>query len=93
VDNDPALEARMRPVLRSVVGDSNLVVLDATIPGFSEDFGHFQARIPGVMFLLGVSDSTLGIRGMPHAPDYAADDKAIRVGARVMTALVLDSLR
>ncbi|HEX7880784.1 MAG TPA: hypothetical protein VF720_15330, partial [Candidatus Eisenbacteria bacterium] len=70
-----------------------LVVMTETIPGFSEDFGHFQARIPGVMYLLGVSDSTEGLRGMPHDDAYAASDRSIRVGARVMAALVLDTLR
>jgi len=44
VTNDPALESRSRSVIRSVVGADNLIELTRVTPGFSEDFGHFQAR-------------------------------------------------
>ena len=92
VDNDVELEGRTRQVIRSVVGDQNLIVLTAVTPGFSEDFGHFQARIPGVMYYLGVSNTPAGTEGMPHAPNYVADEASVLVGARVMSALVLSEL-
>lgn len=90
--NDPDLEARTRPVIRAVVGDEGLGVSTEVVPGFSEDFGHFQAVTPGVMYWLGVSNSASGTVGMPHSPDYFADEGAIRVGARVMSAVILNEL-
>lgn len=90
--NDPALEERTRPVIRSVVGEENLIELTRVIPGFSEDFGHFQARVPGVMYYLGVSNTAAGTAGMPHTPNYVADEGSILVGARVLSALVLSEL-
>lgn len=92
VTNDPALEARTRSVIRSVVGPENLIELTRVTPGFSEDFGHFQSRIPGVMYYLGVSNAVAGTEGMPHSPNYVADEGSILVGARVMSALVLSEL-
>jgi amidohydrolase len=62
------------------------------VPAFSEDFGSFQERVPGMMFFLGVSNPEKGIVGMPHSPGYAADDEAIFVGARAMAAVLLDFL-
>ncbi|MDZ4805475.1 MAG: amidohydrolase [Candidatus Eisenbacteria bacterium] len=93
VTNDADLESRTRDVIRSVVGTDNLFVLTSVTPGFSEDFGHFQARIPGVMYYLGVSNTPAGTAGMPHAADYVADEASILVGARVMSALVLNELQ
>ena len=93
VTNDVDLEGRTRDVIRSIVGADSLIVLTTVTPGFSEDFGHFQARIPGVMYYLGVSNTPAGTEGMPHAPNYVADEASILVGARVMSALVLSELQ
>jgi len=87
--NDPDLEMRTRPVIRAVVGGDNLHVSTSVVPGFSEDFGHFQARTPGVMYWLGVSSEAKGTVGLPHDPDYVADEDAIAVGVRVMSAILL----
>lgn len=90
--NDPRLEARARDVLRSVLGDSGLVVIESVPTRFSEDFGSFQAQVPGVMYYLGVSNSAKGWIGMPHSASYVADEGAIEVGARAMAAVILDFL-
>ena len=90
--NDVALELRSRGVIRAVVGSEHLVVTTTVVPGFSEDFGHFQAIAPGVMFWLGVSNPERGTVGSPHSPDYVADDAAIHVAARTMSALLLAEL-
>ncbi|HUV36324.1 MAG TPA: hypothetical protein VMX58_05245, partial [Patescibacteria group bacterium] len=58
----------------------------------SEDFGFFQDEVPGVMYYLGVSNSARGWIGMPHTPQYVADEESIFVGARVMFAVMLDYL-
>jgi metal-dependent amidase/aminoacylase/carboxypeptidase family protein len=65
-------------------------MLETMTPVFSEDFGSFQEEVPGVMYFLGVSNAERGWVGMPHSPDYVADEEAIFVGARVMAAVFLD---
>ena len=62
------------------------------LPAFSEDFGSFQTEVPGVMYFLGVNNSAKGTVGMPHTPNYVADEGAILVGARAMTSVILDRL-
>ncbi len=92
VTNDPALEARARVVVRATLGDGALVVSRTVPPAFSEDFGAFQELAPGIMLWLGVSNAAHETTGQPHAPDFVADEGSIAVGARVMSALVLDAL-
>jgi metal-dependent amidase/aminoacylase/carboxypeptidase family protein len=92
VTNDPALVKHATAAIESVLGAGSVQILEAVIPAFSEDFGSFQALVPGVMFFLGVSNPEKGIVGMPHTPNYVADEEAIFVGARSMAAVLLDFL-
>lgn len=90
--NDPGLEARARRAVRTGLGDEALVPIRGVVPLFSEDFGAFLQDIPGVMVFLGVSNTVKGWVGMPHSPDYVADESSITVGARALAAMVLDVL-
>jgi amidohydrolase len=92
VTNDTALADRAAAVARSTLGASNVVRLTTIPPAFSEDFGSFQLRVPGVFFYLGVSNAQRGWVGQPHSPDYVADERSIQVGASTMTAVILDAL-
>lgn len=93
VTNAPAIVDRAVVVARRVLGDASVRLIETMVPAFSEDFGSFQQRVPGAMFFLGVSNPAKNTVGMPHAPDYVADDRAIAVGVRVMSAILLDALR
>jgi hypothetical protein len=44
------------------------------------------------MYFLGVSNPEAGTVGMPHSPDYVADDASILVGTRAMLAAMLARL-
>lgn len=92
VTNDPGLVERANARVRAVLGDSAVVAIQSVIPAFSEDFGSFQDQVPGVMYFLGVSNAAKGTVGMPHSPNYVADEAAILVGARAMAAVILDRL-
>ena len=89
--NDPELVRSTLETIRSVVGDGLLEVNEIT-PYFSEDFALYQQTVPGAMYWLGVSNPELGYVGMPHSPDYVADEESILVGAKVMAAVVIDYL-
>jgi amidohydrolase len=93
VQNDPSLEEASRAPLRSVLGDSGVLVLETVPTQFSEDFGSFQEQVPGVMYYLGVSNAAEGWVGLPHSPGYVADEESIAIGALAMTAVILDFLR
>jgi metal-dependent amidase/aminoacylase/carboxypeptidase family protein len=87
VTNDAALFASSRADVIAAMGEPAFVELKQPPPGFSEDFGHFQSRVPGVFFFLGV-----GAVGMPHSPGYIADEAAIPFGVKAMAAVVVGRL-
>ncbi|MDH3455750.1 MAG: M20 family metallopeptidase [Gemmatimonadota bacterium] len=90
--NDVALVRSTLETIRSVVGPDGLLESNTVTPYFSEDFALYQQHIPGALYWLGVSNSELGYVGMPHSPNYVADEESIFVGARVMAAVVIDYL-
>lgn len=92
VTNDPEIVRQATVSAGNVLGADAVVMLENVVPMFSEDFGSFQELVPGMMFFLGVSNPEKGWIGMPHTPNYVADEEAIFVGARVMAAIFLDYL-
>lgn len=92
VTNDADLTAAATAALVRTFGEAAVPRLQNIVPAFSEDFGSFQDEVPGVFFFLGVSNSAKGIVGLPHSPNYAADEEAIAFGARAMAAVLLDRL-
>ena len=92
VINDAPLVERSNGVIRSVLGGESVVTVPVAPPVFSEDYGFFTEQVPGVFWFLGVSNPAKGTVGMPHSPGYVADEGAILVAARAMTAVMLDRL-
>lgn len=92
VTNDVALEKAAQTPMRAILDNDGLVTLNSVPTGFSEDFGLFQKEVPGVMYFLGVSNSEKGWVGMPHSPNYVADEAAIVIGARAMAAVILNAM-
>src|SRR5260370_41039738 len=80
---DAGLREAALPALAGVVGRAHLLRFTATVPFYGEDFALYQQKARGVMFWLGV-----GVDGLPHSPDFQADEAAIAVGARAMAALL-----
>jgi len=93
VTNDAALATTAAAAVRTALGDAALATVTTIPPAFSEDFGSFQERVPGVFFYLGVANAAKGWNGLPHNPDYVADERAIVVGATAMAAVIVDRLR
>jgi amidohydrolase len=87
--NDTALSRWARPTLERVVGRDNVSLVEPTTG--AEDFAFFAREVPGFFYRLGtVRPGT--VSGGHHTPTFLADDGAIPVGMRVMTALLLDYL-
>lgn len=93
VTNDALQTDRAVAAVAGVFGKSAVIEVTQIIPAFSEDFGSFQERVPGTFFFLGVNNPAKGTVGMPHTPDYVADEGAIQTGARAMAAVLLERLR
>jgi metal-dependent amidase/aminoacylase/carboxypeptidase family protein len=93
VTNDSSLTASATVAMRSALGDPAVAKVTLIPPRFSEDFGSFQERVPGVFFFLGVANAARGWNGFPHDPAYVADERAITVGAVAMAAVIVNRLR
>ncbi len=89
--NDGQLVRDSRAPLVAVLG-AEQVIASGSSPYFGEDFAFYQQVIPGALYWLGVSNSEKGTVGMPHSPDYVADEASITVGAAAMSAVLLDYL-
>jgi metal-dependent amidase/aminoacylase/carboxypeptidase family protein len=91
-NNDPGIVDRANAAAAEVLGPEAVIEVQGIPPAVSEDFGSFQDEVPGAMYYLGVSNPEKGWVGMPHTPDYVADEGAILVGASAMSAILLDFL-
>jgi len=60
------------------------------IPYFNEDFIYYQQKIPGVLFLLGGSNSEKGLISMPHTPNFNVDDETIKFGVNCFSSLLFE---
>jgi amidohydrolase len=87
--NDTVLAQQMRPVLERAVGREQVAFVGPRTG--AEDFAYFAQRYPGFYFRLGTRDPAKGSGGA-HTPTFRADDGAIPVGIRAMSAVVLARL-
>jgi amidohydrolase len=88
--NDTSLASRFRPVLEQVVGAQNVGVVPPETG--AEDFSYFAREVPSFYFKLGAV-APGRTSGGHHTPTFRADDEAIPVGVRAMTAVVLAALK
>lgn len=91
--NDIALAEFLGPVLRRTVGTANVAIGEPSMP--AEDFSRFQEKVPGVMFGLGVTPTSIDWRtaASNHSPLFQADDAALQIGVRLMSNAAAEYLR
>ncbi len=87
--NDAELSNWARPVLEEALGSGNVITREPEMG--AEDFAHFALRYPGFYFRLGVEHPDHP-SGDVHTPTFRADDGAVPVGVRAMSALVVNYL-
>lgn len=91
----PELNDAAATYLTDTLGPDAVLILHAAYPFNGDDFAYFLHEVPGAMFYLGVANAEAGQGGVPHAPDFAADERAIGIGVRAMAGLLaarLDAL-
>ncbi len=87
--NDTVLANRFHPVLERAVGAENVGIVPPETG--AEDFSYFAREVPGFYFKLGAVRPG-NTSGGHHTPTFRADDDAIVIGVRAMTAVVLEAL-
>ena len=90
--NDPALLARMLPTLRRVAGDTKTLEMKA-VTG-AEDFGCYQAKVPGLfLYLGGMTPGTDPATTAPHhTPGFRIDESGFSLGVQTLATLAADFL-
>ncbi len=88
--NDEKLTAKMLPTLQRVAGEEN-TFLAPKVMG-TEDFSAFQAVVPGLFYLLGISSTGDKEPAPNHSPYFSIDETGMLLGVRSMANLALDFL-
>jgi amidohydrolase len=87
--NDTMLARRAHAVLERTVGPGNLGIVPPETG--AEDFSYFAREVPSFYFKVGAVRPG-NVSGGHHTPTFRADDEAIPIGVRAMTAVVLEGL-
>ncbi|MDO9475858.1 MAG: amidohydrolase [Pseudohongiella sp.] len=85
--NDPALTRQMAPTLQRVAG---VRFVEAALITGAEDFSYYANEVPGMFFFLGIGADDPALVHPNHSPYFYADERALPVGVRALTALALD---
>ena len=86
--NNPLMTECVRSVAGLVVGNENVLPFKPVLGG--EDFSYFLQEIPGAMFFLGTHDPEKEpIPIMNHDPKFNPDERAIPIGMKIMSHLVI----
>jgi len=89
--NDPGLTSEAVASARRILGNPESVIEEKPDMG-GEDFSVFARNIPLAMLDLGVIPKT-GSTGTLHSPTFTADEEAIPLGVRLMSAFLTDYFR
>ena len=89
--NDPAVTGLLRPAAAKVLGEPNVLELEAPSLG-TDDFGYFSDAAPGCYYYIGVGNEEKGFTCPNHSPRFAADPDALPLAAAVAAQAALDFL-
>lgn len=89
--NDEALTTASLPVLADVMGGRQHILAPPPQMG-AEDFAHYQQKMPGLFFFLGVGNTARQITAMIHTEYFDLDESALPVGVRALASVTLDYL-
>ena len=90
--NDETLTERMLPTMRRIAGADRVNVVPLRTG--AEDFSFYQEKVPGFFFFLGVTPNGQNPETVPgnHSPLFFADEGALPIGVRALSASALDWL-
>lgn len=91
--NDKELTNESMKSISDIYGKQSVIPLYGVGPYlFSDDFAYFQESVPGVYFFLGASNYEKEIVAMPHTPNFAVDEEAIRTGVNYFSSMIIERL-
>jgi amidohydrolase len=88
--NDPAMTALVQRVAADVVG-SDRVTSETRTTG-ADDMSLFLNEVPGCYFFVGSANAERGLNSPHHSPTFDFDERALEIGANVLTRVALEFL-
>uniref|UniRef100_A0A0C9RUU8 TSA: Wollemia nobilis Ref_Wollemi_Transcript_12159_1622 transcribed RNA sequence n=1 Tax=Wollemia nobilis TaxID=56998 RepID=A0A0C9RUU8_9CONI len=86
VENDENLHNHVEKVGTTLLGLNNVKTAQVVMAG--EDFAFYQLGIPGVIFIIGIRNESLGSFHSPHSPFFFLDEDVLPIGAALNAAIV-----
>jgi len=90
VYNNPELTEIALQTIDNLYNNQLIKPIYGQVPYFNEDFIYYQQKVPGVMFLLGGSNTEKEIISMPHSADFVVDEETIKFGVKYFSSLVFE---
>jgi amidohydrolase len=90
VFNNPELAAAMTPTLAKLLGKDRIAAWKPQM--IAEDFSFLARKVPGFYFFLGVKNPAQATAAPLHNPNFNPDERAIPLGMRILSHLLLDAL-
>ncbi len=90
LENHPELTRRLRAEASAYVGPENIVDLDLWMAG--EDFAFYSQVVDSCFYRLGTRNEARGITSGVHTPTFDIDEKALEIGAGLMSWLAVREL-
>jgi amidohydrolase len=88
--NDPELTARTRGYAVDYLGEENVLDLDLWMA--AEDFAFYTQEVGCCFYRLGTGNVARGITSSVHTPTFDIDEKALEIGAGLMSWLAIREL-
>ena len=90
VENDLSVTRAVFKTASSVVGDSNLPVIEPSTVG--DDMALFLAEAPGCYFLVGSANPEAGLDSPHHNSSFDFDERALPIAAEILARNALEYL-
>ncbi|GEL09058.1 M20 metallopeptidase family protein [Salisediminibacterium halotolerans] len=88
--NDPFWSGVVKDTAETVLGDDAAPEIEPSMGG--EDFGKFLLQYPGAYFWLGTAIASRDVQKPLHDPEFDIDEKALAIGAEMMTQVAVNAL-
>ena len=92
VYNDEAECEEAELILRELIGDRVIPILDEVPPHGADDFACFQDELGGLFFFLGSADLAKGIKAWNHTPTFDIDEDCLPFGVKTMASFLFEIL-
>jgi amidohydrolase len=90
--NHPGLTEWAIPTVQRIAGEDNVGVVDKVCG--AEDFSFYQKVVPGLFLRLGCRPTDVALKDSApnHSPRFYVDERCLKLGVKVLSALALDWL-